>query len=321
MKPPGWYPDPGGAHGTYRYWDGAAWSEATSPTPLPGPPSMFAGTQPIRTGSGAWGANPASESYGEESGQAWMGGELKPKRSPLLWVGLGVALLAVAVVVFLVVRWVAGGPAGPDPGPGPTDDPGGQPTTLVCPDKPTTTTRADHPVDDRVYGGKLSYPAMGGPWEPIIPDEYILPFARDLDGQQVTVHENPGPNPQKDGWLTWTAVAIVGELYAGDGFFSPEEGSKIVNKCIFGEFYGNSKVTADTLRSEAYSLQGYDGWITETKLSFNLPNLPTTSEVAIAIIIKTSEMSSSIFFASIPTDTPELRPAVDAAIAALRVET
>ena len=37
---PGWYPDPAGAPGLYRWWDGSSWAEVTSdsaqaPPPLP----------------------------------------------------------------------------------------------------------------------------------------------------------------------------------------------------------------------------------------------------------------------------------------------
>jgi len=46
----GWYPDPGGEPGMYRYFDGAAWSEALSPTPLPGPPGQYAGALIERCG-------------------------------------------------------------------------------------------------------------------------------------------------------------------------------------------------------------------------------------------------------------------------------
>src|SRR5690606_18169594 len=36
---PGWYPDPGGGKGLYRYWDGRAWSAATTANPHAAPPN------------------------------------------------------------------------------------------------------------------------------------------------------------------------------------------------------------------------------------------------------------------------------------------
>lgn len=321
MKPPGWYPDPSGAFGMYRYWDGATWSEATSPTPLPGPPSAFAGTQPIRTGSGAWGASPApagawgaspapSGAYDNPGGQPeWPGGDLKPKRSPVPWIVLGVGLVAIAVVVFLVIRWIGGIGPGPGPDAGGAGDPPSTDTTKVCPDPPKSNVRADHPSDGRVYGGKLSYPMLGGDWSPVETEEIRIPFARDVAGQMISIH--PG----------WMIAVYVGELNAGDGFYSPEEGSKIVNKCIFSSFYGGAKVNAETLRSEAFTLDGCDGWITQTNLSFNIPGVPTTSELTTVIILQTSGMSSSIFFSALSNDAQEYKPDMDAAMAGLHVVT
>ena len=38
MPSPGWYPDPAGTPGRYRYWDGQAWSETTTTDPAATPP-------------------------------------------------------------------------------------------------------------------------------------------------------------------------------------------------------------------------------------------------------------------------------------------
>ena len=59
MAQQGWYPDPGGQAGMFRYWDGNAWSSAISPIPLPGPPpdaaqppsrQPYDGSQPLTVG-------------------------------------------------------------------------------------------------------------------------------------------------------------------------------------------------------------------------------------------------------------------------------
>ena len=38
MARPGWYPDPGGQQGMFRYWDGSAWTHQLSPDPASGAP-------------------------------------------------------------------------------------------------------------------------------------------------------------------------------------------------------------------------------------------------------------------------------------------
>ncbi len=40
MPPQGWYPDPSGAAGTYRYWDGSAWTAHTHAAAAPYPPAQ-----------------------------------------------------------------------------------------------------------------------------------------------------------------------------------------------------------------------------------------------------------------------------------------
>jgi hypothetical protein len=246
------------------------------------------------------------------------GQHLTPGKKSRPPVGAIIAVIAIVVVVsllgFLVFRGITGDPTQPAT----STEPGGNPTTEVCPKQPLLTERQPHPTGDgRVYGGRLSYPQLKSPWGPEQNGENRVPFGRDVAEQIVVIHENPS---NKGGWGAWVASVLVGELYAGDGFYEPKKGSDIVNKCIFGSFYGQEDlVTANTLKSEAFSVDGYEGWYTETNLTFEIANLPTTNEIAIVIIVRTSEMSSSIFFASIPGDAMNLMPDVRQAISGLQV--
>ena len=282
----------------FSYWDGAAWSEVVSPTPLAGPPSQY-------------GAGPGTTQINASEGTFPLK-EMKPKKPVAMWVTIIVGVLVLALIVWFVATRVFG-VGGDGDGGNPVSNPTGQ----SCPQQTEDDERADHPNDGRVYGGGLSYPMLSDPWSPVF-SEVRVPFGRDVAEQQIMIHVNPNPKGLND-WDAWVISVLVGELYAGDGFYDPEQGSEIVNTCIFRTFYGDTTITTDTLRSEAYSVDGYDGWITETNLSFSIPNLPTTSELAIVIIVKTSAMSSSIFYASIPNDAMQYKPDVDAAIADLRV--
>ena len=312
MAQQGWYPDPGGQAGMYRYWDGQSWSEVISPTPLSGPPSQFTAPSAPTTPSGGGTSQPgANQSSSGAYGQYQQIGQLKPKKRVGPVIAIIVGLIVVALIVWFVATQLGGGTGG---GINPTD-PSSQGTGEVCPKMPIDNDRADHPNDGRVYGGDLSYPRLPGPWSPVDEHEVRVPFGRDVAQQTITIHEN-----YQFGY-SWVAAFLIGELYAGDGFYEPEEASRIVNRCIFGAFYGDNKVETETLRSEPFSVDGLDGWITETNLSFSIPNLPTTSELAIVIIVKTSAMSSSIVYASIPNDAMQYKPDVDAAIAGLRAHT
>jgi hypothetical protein len=261
---------------------------------------------------GAYGQNPYATS-GTGANSAYQDyQEVKQKKPVGGWIILGVVAVALIVVIALVVRSFIGN--------GDDDDYTAPPPVngsevSICPKGALVNERSDHPNDGRVHGGKLSYPKLGSPWEPVIVTDYRIPFGRDVAEQTVTIHSDYGKLGE-----SWVAAVMIGELYAGDGFYAPEEASQIVNKCIFGAFYGDAKVVGEVLRSEAYPLGGHDGWITVTNLSFSIPNLPTTSELVTVIIVQTSQMSSSIFYSSIPGDASQLDADVDYAIANLQVD-
>ena len=57
------------------------------------------------------------------------------------------------------------------------------------------------------------------------------------------------------------ASILVGELQAGDGFFTPEQGSQIVVKCILGGFYGNNPVESEIKVNKQATIDGQTpGW-------------------------------------------------------------
>ncbi len=225
----GWYPDPGGGPGLYRYWDGKAWSAATSPHPNGAPPSQ-----------GLVGASSKpSQPYGQVGGGSPYGGtsayanyqQVQQKKSPVGWWIVGAVLVVVIVVVAVIaIRAVTNGNGGI------LGTPGGQPSQDVCPaEKSETAESSPAPADGRVHGGPLSFPMLGSPWDSPNVDNRV-PFGSDVHKQEYTVESNYQPGQ------SWVASVLVGELQAGDGFFTPEQGSQIVVKCILGRFYGNNPV-------------------------------------------------------------------------------
>ncbi|WP_094451733.1 DUF2510 domain-containing protein [Parenemella sanctibonifatiensis] len=154
---PGWYPDPAGQPGMYRYWDGQQWAAEASPTP---------------GGSGA-----PSDSGGSQGGG---------RSGPGLWIAIAVgALVIVLIAIFAIPRLgdVLGGDG--------TEVPPSQGD--VCPPAPETPIPPDdQPGDGRVHGGGMSYPLLGSPWgAPEI--ETRMPFGAGVIGQIVTVEPNYAP--------------------------------------------------------------------------------------------------------------------------------
>jgi hypothetical protein len=334
----GWYPDPGGGQGLFRYWDGKSWSAATSPNPGAPPPnqglssvgqpatgSTFGqtGGSPGQPGSGygqagsfgqTGGFGPGS-SFGTSSGfgsgsQPAYGAanpsayanyqQIQKKKSPVGWWIAGAALVIVIVVVaVLAIRAVTSGTTGiPTPGGGPASQD-------TCPPEQTASpVPEDHPNDGRVHGGPLSYPTLPPPWSAPEYDSRV-PFGSDVQTQNITVESNYAPGQN------WVASVLVGELQAGDGFFTPEQGSQIVVKCILGKFYGNAAVGSDVKKNEAITIDGHEGWIVESQLSFDIPGLQTKGELLIVVIVSAGSRSG-LYYASIPDTSPELvQPARD----------
>ena len=317
----GWYPDPGGGQGLYRYWDGKSWSAATSPNPGAPPPNQgLAGVGQPTSGStfGQTGGTPGQPGgYGQIGGGYGPGGQpgygagnpsafanfqqVQKKKSPVGWWVAGAAIVVVMVVVaVLAIRAVSG------------DDtdiatpPGGPVSQDTCPPQRTETPDPEaDPNDGRVHGGPISYPTLGPPWSAPQTDHRV-PFGSDVKEQIVTVE----PNYDGQG-NSWVASVLVAELQAGDGFFTPEQGSQIVVKCILGAFYGNAAVNSDVKKNEAITIDGHEGWIVESQLSFDIPNLKTKGELLIVVIVSAGARSG-LYYASIPDTTPELvQPARD----------
>ena len=307
MSAAGWYPDPGGQSGMFRYWDGSAWSATLSPNPYVGPPaSAHPGQLPVTTGSvpGAYpGAGQVGSPYAYDAGAA-------RQRRPI-----GALALIAVVVIALIVGLVAlfgNGSLNPFGGPGPVSNP----TQDVCPKKKVVDpSQAPHvnPAG-RVQGGKLSYPQLGAPWgAPQMEDR--VPFGRDVYEQSVMVEEN------YDGLgSSWVASILVGELVAGDGFFSPKEGSEIVSRCIMGVFYADAVLDRKDVVNQATTVDGKDAWILEMHLGFNIPRLKEKGETAIIVIVATGTETSSIYNATIPDSRPELLATARSVQKQLRVE-
>ncbi len=230
----GWYPDPGGARGRYRYWNGTSWSVETTDDPRQLPPADSDGA----------------------------GGGRRPRRWGLI---IGVLAVVVAIVVALSVvisrglptaepplptsTVVGGDDSSPTPTPTPTPPPRSaspSPSSrtavplVPCP-VGDPTLRLPHPTDDRVYGGNLSFarePSFAAA-EP----ETRISFGYDVAQQDLTVHdEEPG----------WIAQLAVGQLRAADGFVHGAESTaeSFVQCAITGNMYNPYDPTRTDRRSE-----------------------------------------------------------------------
>ena len=99
----------------------------------------------------------------------------------------------------------------------------------------------------------------------------------------------------------------------------PEQGSQIVVKCILGKFYGDNPVNSDVKVNQATTIDGHEGWLVESHLTFDIPGLKTKGELLIVAIVSAGERSG-LYYASIPDTTPELVEPARQVLTELKVE-
>lgn len=216
-------------------------------------------------------------------------------------------LVAIVVLGVLAVRAVGGALGG-----GPFL-PGGEPSSDVCPPADPASP-SPQPTDGRVHGGRLSYPALGAPWGAPVPEDRVA-FGRGVLQQYVETE-----NGQFGQFTSWGAAVLVGELVAGDGFFTPKDGAAIVVKCVTGTFYGDTEVTRDDQKNAAITVDGHNGWIIESNLGFDVPGLQAKHELLIVAIVDTRDGAAGLFYASVPENAPQLVGPARQALADLRVD-
>jgi hypothetical protein len=168
-------------------------------------------------------------------------------------------------------------------------------------------------TDDRVRSGALSYARLPAPFAPPQWDSRV-PFGRDVQSQDATVEQDA------QGRQTWVAAVLVARLLAGDGFFGPEQGAKVVAECVTGKFYADADVDRTDSRNEATTVDGRSAWLIEAHLTFSLPDVETKGETMIIVVVATVTGEAGLFYASIPDTSPEFMPAARAAQSTLQVD-
>jgi Protein of unknown function (DUF2510) len=296
---PGWHPDPAGVPGRFRYWDGSRWTTAITsdprqPTPRePGTPSVAAG--------------------GAAAQKPW-----RTRRLALIIVVLALVVAAVVEVAAYVssFRQVVATPA-PTPttsglagsSPTPTTQPTQTPpvTPLVrCP-KGNPNLRANHPLDDRVYGGNLSFQEQQT-FEPAA-IEPRFSFGYDVLQQSVLVSREP----------SWIAQLAVGQLRGKDGFVNDAQNTveSLVHCVITGNMYSPYVPTRTDIRSESLSIDGHSGWLIDSEITVDRPDLQVKGDHVIVIVVRDGK-DWGFFFGAVPIGNAQLDAVLATTIRGLR---
>ena len=289
MADPGWYPDPGGRSGHYRFWDGQSWGLTTT-TELPG------GSTPTPGGG--------------------RGG--RPRRSGTRWVLVGTALAVVLVLVAvgaLVLRQREQDAATPSPSPVATSPGGGDGSTAAptpetaSPAAPSATptptaepvdcpvgdpfSRQPYPEDGRGHGGSLSFPVPDG-WS--YPGEQTSAFTWAYDVGEADLRVQP----------QWFTSYAAGAVSTADGFEDPRSAAELILRCTLqSSLYRNVLGNPSTVERET-TLDGYPAFTLSADV--RVQDDRTTFEgdrLVITVVDLDSPESLAFFWGCAPLGDPD----------------
>ena len=275
MPTPGWYADPAGTPGRFRYWDGRSWSQVTTADPTDPPP-----------------------------------GPRRRRPGPLI--ALGAALVVVIIIAVVAVRVVLIGDSnvtddplpsssvsgGDDSSPTPTptrSDPATPtpspavstpPPLIDCP-RGDPDARQPYPADGRIHGGGLSFPEQPG-WDPSRL-RTGLTWAYDVGAQDKTIEP------------TWFAMFAVGALSVVDGFEVPAQAAESVMQCTAtSEYYVGFTGRAD-LHSTAVTVAGRPGWSIRAEIRVDSDKTDLPGDVVEVVVVDLGAPEAlAMFWGAVP---------------------
>ncbi len=291
MSTPGWYPDPAGNPGRFRYWDGAQWSSTTTTDPGHAPAPSASEPRPPRR----WG-----------------------------WVVAVVATVLVAVIAAVVVvnrnrpgvaapvdtntaaptvsAWNETSTPTPQPSSSASQPNPSRGTLVSCPSNGGTS---NFPVGGVLQAGGLQATAIPG-WSP---GGFSLRWAYSTEAVTDVVY--PG----------WFSVASVSALSVADGFEAPQQSAEAVMSCFASSSYYVGYTGRHDLLNQRVTIDGHRGWHLRSEIYVNIAQLPQVQgDVVDVIVVDTGSPESLGLFMSSYTIGDSGRGAlVNQCIASLRV--
>ncbi|MDR2619731.1 MAG: DUF2510 domain-containing protein [Propionibacteriaceae bacterium] len=296
----GWYPDPGGQPGRYRYWDGVGWSTLTTTNPNSAPPITAATTDNRKQ---------------RNRDRGW------------LYALIALALVTIITVVFIVIR--SGTPdytpatedsnsakptvsgwdetSVPSTPPPPTNSGGGE--LVACPfnwsntytPQRGNTLRSGNVVVDKVPG-----------WSET---EMWLEFAYDRHFQNYILYSA--------GTHSWMADVGVASLANSDGFIDIRTTAEQVMQCMASSQYYSGFTGRTDLLSEQIRISGHAAWRLRSEIyvkDLDFPNVKGDITEVIVIDLGPDSDHLGLYTASCTIDDAYTCNAMDQATATLRVE-
>lgn len=298
MAEPGWYPDPAGQPGVYRWFDGRDWTEQTT------------GGSSDGQGTGGGGAG------GDGPGGNGSGGGRGPGR--IILGGIVVVLLG-ALVVWLVLRQGNSsdqGEARPDnntstPTVSPWNEKSSSPkagsSVVKCPQG--TTSQAAPTADGRLHSGPISVAEIDG-WGD---DDLIMPWVRQINSQSDVVY-TASPT-------SWMSVSGVGQLATADGFSAPKDAARMMTQCFASSQYYSGYTGSKVVSQQEFERNGHAGWWIRSEIYVSMSGLPQVKGDVVDVVVMDTGNSDflGVYFNSATIGDSSRQKLVDAARNSIQV--
>lgn len=280
--PAGYYPDPDGAPGMVRWWNGITWSDVTTPA---GPG--------VTTGLGETTYRPPAP--------VWQ--PPPPPRGPGRAVGIAVAaVVAVVVVVAAVVVGVVASRS--------SEDISSTATAAPVPTGPTFAPGTVQIVDE---AAGIAYPFLGDGWY-----EYVLSPPLETTSVRGQYFVTQDAVPDGGEFIAQITSGPVAEGYGWTGPGSEQATVETLAESVRANYYPGPN-ERDELRDEAVTVDGAPGWVYEFTLSWDAAGYDATGERAALLLVDTGRAAPALLYLSIPNTHAELYGVIDRVIEAVDV--
>ncbi len=306
---PGWYPDPAGVPGRYRWWDGAQWTQAIGESPKAPPPDELA----ARLARGEFfdddtdSGLPAELDDPDEI-------ELEPRRSSpvrmVLAVALSITLVVTAGLGAGLVIWRDSGPPSSAESPPHSRVPSAKSTPGSAP-----TGQLD-PKDGTATLGPATITLPGPPYR-LYADPISVPYLF-----QTCFLANAVVHERYNGTKTWSATVALAQI--SPELINTPDLEKTAAKAAeryAQRFFGGHETRLGRLSVSDWSVDGHPGVMINFRVSYKVKELASKYDKVSVILVRLDDGSFIAATSSIPNDAdPELAELAAESLESLRIK-
>ena len=267
---PGWYPDPAGASGLYRWWDGNQWADVTSDSVHAPPPVLVPAEAPPEAIAGSRRSSPLRIAAA---------------------LSLGFALFVSASIGLGLVIWR-------DPSGTPVQRTAGGSASL-----PTPGSVGTDPVgylDERTRTATIGSASLTMPGDPYVlsPDPMTIRGVLDLlFWASAPIHA------RYDGQHDWSSGVLLGRISApSDQSDLQTEGTLALHR-LSNAIFDRHRTRVTGLTWHERSIDGHPGMLVSAQVHYRVERLPSRYDTVTALLVRLDDGSLIMAASSVPNDT------------------